>query len=302
MKSMRTEIDGFPTASRRTALLAGLAVLGTSALPAGSLLPAAELDATAKTKQTLTVVVMDPLAAPLACDCVKGYANRQYQRLTEWLEAALDCKLNLVFAESLVELKAKDDSQSYDIVIGKHSVVLHHARAIGQQLSPIASLVGNDGKTTQRGLFTVRSDSAAASLLDLDNAMFLFGNEDCDEKWSAPKKLIEQLEIEVAPESKSVASCSEAAKELLKLPADTVACAVISSYAAPLLEGCGTINKGDLRVIGQSEDVPFIVAFVNQELPSELRAKVANAICQSMPADLQASMETKKGFQPYVGS
>ncbi len=80
---------------------------------------------------------------------------------------------------------------------------------------------------------------------------FYLGNEDCDEKWAAPKQLIERLEIEVAPESKSFASCSEAAKALLQLPKETLACAVISSYAAPLLEGCGTIKKGDLKIVGQ---------------------------------------------------
>jgi hypothetical protein len=29
----------------------------------------------------LTMIVMDPLAAPLACPCVKGYAQRDYEKL-----------------------------------------------------------------------------------------------------------------------------------------------------------------------------------------------------------------------------
>ena len=28
----------------------------------------------------LGMVVMDPLAAPLACDCVKGFAQRKYEK------------------------------------------------------------------------------------------------------------------------------------------------------------------------------------------------------------------------------
>jgi len=39
------------------------------------------------------------------------------------------------------------------------------------------------------------------------------------------------------------------------------AATVISSYAQPLLEGCGTIKKGDLRVIGETDPMPFVVAF-----------------------------------------
>ena len=29
----------------------------------------------------LVLVVMDPLSAPLACDCVEGYAQRKYEKL-----------------------------------------------------------------------------------------------------------------------------------------------------------------------------------------------------------------------------
>ncbi len=148
----------------------------------------------------------------------------------------------------------------------------------------------------------MRSDSAAATLLDLDGAVFYWGSEDCDEKWAAPKQLIERLELDVAPESKSVASCSEAAKALLELPKQTLACAVISSYAAPLLEGCGTIKRGDLKIIGQTDDLPFVTAFVNESLPTKLRDAIGKALCQPMSSELRQQLETEKGFQPYAAS
>ena len=37
----------------------------------------------------LTVVVMDPLAAPLSCPCVEGYAQRRYEVLGEYLSRRL---------------------------------------------------------------------------------------------------------------------------------------------------------------------------------------------------------------------
>ncbi len=245
---------------------------------------------------------MDPLAAPLACDCVKGYANRQYQRLAEWLEASLDVKSKVLFTDSLTELKQKEASLACDLVIGKFSVVAHQSKAIGESLKPVASLTDAEGQTTQRGMFAVRSDCPAATLLDLDGAIFYLGNEDCDEKWAAPKQLIERLEIEVAPESKSFASCSEAAKALLQLPKETLACAVISSYAAPLLEGCGTIKRGDLKIIGQTDDLPFITAFANERLPAKLFEAISKALCQPMSAELKQLLETEKGFQTYAAS
>ncbi len=48
-----------------------LALLLLSFLSLASTVQAAE-------DRTLHVVVMDPLSAPLSCDCVKGYAQRKY--------------------------------------------------------------------------------------------------------------------------------------------------------------------------------------------------------------------------------
>ncbi len=40
----------------------------------------------------LTMVVMDPLALPLSCPCVQGYAQRNYDKLAEALEKDLGAK------------------------------------------------------------------------------------------------------------------------------------------------------------------------------------------------------------------
>ena len=37
----------------------------------------------------LTLVVMDPLAAPLSCPCVEGYAQRDYEKLATFLRDEL---------------------------------------------------------------------------------------------------------------------------------------------------------------------------------------------------------------------
>ncbi len=73
-----------------------------------------------------------------------------------------------------------------DLVIGKFSVVAHQSKAIGESLKPVASLTDAEGQTTQRGMFAVRSDCQAATLLDLDGAIFYLGNEDCDENGQRP--------------------------------------------------------------------------------------------------------------------
>ena len=58
------------------------------------------------------------------------------------------------------------------------------------------------------------------------------------------------------------------------LSPEVKAAAVISSYAEPLLEGCGSIKKGDLRVVGQTQPVPFVTALVSDELDPAMQKQV----------------------------
>src|SRR5437763_11911510 len=86
-------------------------------------------------KATLTVVVMDPLALPLSCPCVKGYAQRDYDKLGAYLESQLGRPVTVAFSESLTgALKNKTDGKA-DVVIGKNSVVLYDAKKAGMSFT-----------------------------------------------------------------------------------------------------------------------------------------------------------------------
>ena len=69
------------------------------------------------------LVVMDPLAAPLSCPCVKGYAQREYEALGKHLETALGRSVKVHFGESLPIILAKKSGGKADLIIGKESVV-----------------------------------------------------------------------------------------------------------------------------------------------------------------------------------
>ena len=245
----------------------------------------------------LTLVVMDPLAAPLACDCVKGYANRQYQRLGEYLESRLNKRVQVLWSESLAALVEKDPNLKCDVVIGKNSVVVAHGKKLGVRFRAVASLTDMDGSTIQRGLFVVRSSSTVASMLDLEGYTVFFGPEECDEKWQAPRKLLKELDVHFADNSHSFDACSEAAKALMEATKDAKITAVISSYAAPLLEGCGTIRKGDLRVVGQTGELPFITAFVNESLPAGEQTAIEKSLLEMSDPELLTVLESAKGFK-----
>lgn len=251
---------------------------------------------------SLTLVVMDPLAAPLACDCVQGYAQRKYEKLGEFLEQKLRRTVTVVFAESL-SLALKDTEGRADLVIGKHSVVLDHAKRNELQMVPVMQLTGKDDDVTQTGLLVVRSSDPAEKVSDLQGYRILFGPADCDEKHAAPMALLKEHSIKLPQPIETASACSEAAKQLMAMDEGTKAAAVISSYAQPLLEGCGNIKKGDLKIVGESAKVPFITAFVNQQLPESDRDALVAALDEvGLDADLLIHLETGMGFVPWKGA
>jgi ABC-type phosphate/phosphonate transport system substrate-binding protein len=253
--------------------------------------------AAAETDVPLVVVVMDPLALPLSCPCVKGYAQRDYEKLAEALEAQLGRKVKLVFNESLsVALRDQTDGQAH-LVIGKSSVVRHDAAKNKLQATLLAMLTGKDGSTEQTGLIVVPSDDPAKSVADLKGYRIIFGPAECDEKHAAALRLLKQHGVTPPAELETSAACSDGATMILELRPKVHAAAVISSYAKPLLEGCGTINKGDLRVLGETEPVPFVGAFATGSLSAAEQARVREALVKaSIDPLLLVALESKSGF------
>ncbi|MFN0051622.1 MAG: PhnD/SsuA/transferrin family substrate-binding protein [Planctomycetales bacterium] len=246
----------------------------------------------------LTLVIMDPLAAPLSCPCVKGYAQRNYDKLGNFLSEELGVPVQVVYAESLEE--ALDDESSggrADIVIGKRSVVASQAKRHALSLQPELALTGKDGQTTQTGLIVVGAADPAQSVKDLKGYRIIFGVSDCDEKHKAALDLLRQNGVAAPTDIETCAACSDGATTILELGPKAKAATVISSYAAPLLEGCGTIKKGDLRVVGTTAPVPFVTAFVSEKLTPSVRMSVIAALKEvGDEPSLLLALETKAGF------
>ena len=274
-------------------LLNGLISLGILHIGVAARTEAAEK----QVDKAMTIVVMDPLSGPLACDCVQGYAQRKYEVLGAYLQETLRRPVKVVWSESLATALKENGGQAH-LVIGKHSVVLHDAAKTKMPLKPIAQLTGKDGKITQTGLIVVRKDDTAKSAADLSGYRIFFGPEDCDEKQAAPVAMLKKAGIALPDVIETSPACSTAAAQLMELPASERAAAVISSYAEPLLEGCGTIKKGDLRVIAESDPVPFITAFASQTLSAEDTSALQTALLDvELNAQLLVALESSEGFK-----
>ncbi len=249
--------------------------------------------------QPLVMVVMDPLSKPLSCDCVQGYAQREYQLLGDHLESELGREVKVIWFESLAEALKETDGRA-DLVIGKHSVVLADEKSTSHAVKPIAQLTGKEGDVTQTGLIVVRRDDSATELSQLGGYRVLFGPTDAEEKSSAPEAALKKVGVKIAKKRERFGACSEAATALLELPQDVAAAAVISSYAQPLLEGCGSIKKGDLRVVGETEPVPFITAFVDEKMKKKDQQQLLLALVTAgTKPEILTGMETLAGFIPW---
>jgi ABC-type phosphate/phosphonate transport system substrate-binding protein len=244
---------------------------------------------------------MDPLARELACDCVAGFAQRRYEALAMVLERRLGRPCTSLCGHNLAAHWG--DEGHVDLIVGKHSEVMAQAKRMGRRVHPIASLTDLEGETTFQGLFVVRAGSAAQSLEDLGGYRVLFGPASCDEKHAAA---LAKLRDEGVPgfepgPVETVDSCTDAANTLMELSDDDKAAAVISDYAQVLLEGCHTIPKGSLRVIGRTDPIPFVTVFATEEMSPGLRDQVrGELLAANRYSKLRKLLESKHGFRPFA--
>jgi len=240
---------------------------------------------------TLGIFVMDPLALPLSCECIAGFAQRDYSRLAKFLGNRLGLEPSLAFGTSLDSPAAA----SADLVIGKRSVIESESARMDIRLSLAAALTDNDGATMFRGLFIVRGDDPAVDLAGLAGRRLLFGPANCTEKHSAAIEALTTAGVTVPATARTVrATCTIAAIDVADGNADA---AVISDYAAPLLPACGAIRTNELRVVGRTAPVPFIGAYVSGRCSRTRAARITTALFEAgREPTLRVALETRDGF------
>jgi len=253
--------------------------------------------------EALVMVVMDPLAKQLACACVKGYAQRDYGPLADHLTRRVGRRVEVIYAEALEKALRGAGRGRFALVVGKQSVVKHDAQSAGLGIRPLCMLTGPDGSTTLTGLFVVKSSDIARNPGDLKDRQILFGPVESEEKHGAAFAALRAAGVTPPAKVQTRAGCSDAAMEVQD-SADTPApVAVISSYALPLLEGCGSIERGSLRVIGKTAPIPFVTVFATDVVSPELESRLASALSEVVKdAGLLKTLESQNGFVPVSES
>jgi ABC-type phosphate/phosphonate transport system substrate-binding protein len=229
----------------------------------------------------LRLLILDPLAAKNACACVPGYGQRDYDALADFLGDALKATVTPQFSAVVAGKPA--------IIIGKQTEIEQAAKTIKLKLTCIAMLTDKTGTATCHGIFVVRAADKAKSIADLKGRRILFGPEGADEKHSAALAALGQTgNCEVRD------TCNQVAAEVAESRADA---GVISGFMLPLVIGCGTVGKDELRVVGRTADVPFIALYVTEYFPAGTIPELQKALDKlSADKELLAKMESAKGF------
>lgn len=255
--------------------------------------------ASSRADRPLIAVVMDPLSNRLACDCIQGYAQRDYAKLAAFLEAKLGRSIRLIYAENLARAFDEVPKSQVDLIIGKKSLAVFDAAECSIPVRPIAMLSGTDGSTSLFGLFVAKKGDPVKSLADIKGRRILFGPKDSDEKRSAAFEALRKAGVPLPLKLEAKPSCSDAALALLDDKSKKPPIGVISSYALALIEGCGQVPRGAIKVIGKTGPVPFVTVFVTKNIDSELEKHLLDGLeaVKGDPALLRA-LESKSGFVP----
>jgi outer membrane protein assembly factor BamB len=250
----------------------------------------------------ILLVVMDPLARELACACVKGFGQRDYRKLAARLESALQQRVSIEFSDDLAESLALAGPGREVIVIGDQSVVAHGAQLAGLKCHPVCNLTGLDGETTLAASFLARSDDPAKELKDLAGRKILVGLPDSDGKRAAALAALRAAGVEPPTSPERRAAYTDAALDVLDSSSSPLPVAVVPGYGLRLLEGCGSVSPGNLKVIGTTVPVPFITAFVADHISTAKQEQILKTLLGiKSDSKLLRAMESRDGFRPVSG-
>lgn len=247
------------------------------------------------------LVVLDPLAKELACACVKGYGQRDYRKLAARLQTSLKQRVRIEFSDDLAETITLASPGQEIIVVGEQSLVAQSAKGAALKCHPICELTDPDGSTTLTGSFVARSGDPAKELKDIAGRKLLFGMADTAENHAAAQSALRAAGVESPVPTGKSATYTDAALDVLDNQSTPHPVAVIPGYAVRLLEGCGSIKPGELKVIGKTQHLPFITVFVADLIAPAKEQQILQTLL-GIKGDLKLlqAVESRDGFKPVT--
>jgi ABC-type phosphate/phosphonate transport system substrate-binding protein len=243
--------------------------------------------------EPLRIAVTDPMCTRLAPAWIPDHAQRSYARFHDCLAEKLGRPVEVLYAHDPGEALAAD-AGPIDVLIGKTSTMLSAAADANKPVRPIARLTDAAGGTEVWGVFIVWAKSPAQTLGDLADHRILFGPRSDNERHSTALAVLAEHGVAPVPPLQIMSDYSAALAAVAHGEADA---AVIPCYALAWLDGLAGVEKGSLRVLGQTPPEPFIQAFATARLSRSTERTVAEVL-RSLHSDSQllAAMASKSGF------
>lgn len=248
---------------------------------------------------SLLLIVTDPLSRELACACVKGYGQRDYRKLAAKLESTIKQRVTIEFSDDIAETLASIAPSRDILLIGDESLVTHGAKKAHLKSHAICELTDTEGDATHTASIIVRSDDPARELKDIRGRRIFFGLPETDEKYKSSLATLRESGLELPDKAEKHLAYTDAALDLLDSGASPLPVAVIPSYAMRMLEGCGSVTPGNLRVIAKSKPSRFITVFISDATPMDKQQKIIKALLAiKSDAKLLNALESRDGFKP----
>jgi len=249
----------------------------------------------------LVIAVMDPLALELACSCIPGFAQRKYRVLAEHLQKELGRPVVCVFSESLRATFTRSPTGKIDLLIGKDDIVKHDAKEFRLEIEPLAKLTDLEGKTTHHGIFVVEKNDPARMLEDLASHKIIFGPEHSTERRVEPVRMLRSSGVTIPGKPYSSTSEKDAVMEIFENEDAAVrVCALVAAQSLKLMEGCQLIERGSLRILERTPEVPFIAAFTAKAPGPETVTEIRKSLLAFGKDEKNCiALESKKGFIAY---
>ena len=253
-----------------------------------------------KTAAPVVLVVMDPLAKELACACMKGYGQRDYRKLAARLGTALKQEVSIEFSDDLAETMAVIGPGQEVVVIGEHSKVAKGAQKAKLKVRPVSELTDQEGETVMTGSIVAQAKDTAKELKDITGRKLFFGLADTEANQAALSAALQGAGLKTLAQEKRD-QYTDAALDVLDSTEAALPVALIPSYALRLLEGCGSVKPGELKVLGKTSPVPFITVFLNDAIkPDKEQSILKSLLGLKEDAKLLKEMESRDGFRPVT--
>lgn len=247
------------------------------------------------------VAVLDPLAIGAVCPCGDNVGVRDYRFLATQLSKDMGLRFQCVYADTLQNACLLSPTGRVDVVIGKDSNVTFEAAQRGISLTKKAWLSDENGKTTFRGVLIVRQDDAANTPQDIIDYTIIFGKEGAVEKHRLALEYLRGQGINITEPLTTSSTCIQTLEQLSSNKTSRVA-GFVSDYAYRMLptgqgDDSGFYNQDQWKIIGHTEETPFLALFIAEHLDSQEKVDtIHNIVDLSHDPEIQKRLSSRDGF------